>query len=177
MRSKVPARWRLSSAVFPRTLALPACAAGTSWCPRSSRAAPLRARKWTCIGCGRGDTRPSSTAWHIRCSALRKPRIRLLASRALPSALRSTWKMPRSCASSWGRLGLRCMGANTRPICGWPRPTGRIVGLTSITCSTKAHIVGTPGAGFGAAGEGYLRLSAFNHRDRIEEAMERISQL
>ena len=41
----------------------------------------------------------------------------------------------------------------------------------------KAHIVGTPGAGFGAAGEGYLRLSAFNHRDRIEEAMERISQL
>ncbi|MCY4606879.1 MAG: LL-diaminopimelate aminotransferase, partial [Gemmatimonadetes bacterium] len=41
----------------------------------------------------------------------------------------------------------------------------------------KAHIVGTPGAGFGAAGEGYLRLSAFNHRDRIEEAMERISLL
>ena len=41
----------------------------------------------------------------------------------------------------------------------------------------RAYIVGTPGAGFGASGEGYLRLSAFNHRDRIEEAMERISQL
>ena len=41
----------------------------------------------------------------------------------------------------------------------------------------KVHVVGTPGAGFGAAGEGYFRLSAFNHRDKIEEAMERISTL
>ena len=41
----------------------------------------------------------------------------------------------------------------------------------------EAHVVGTPGAGFGAAGEGYFRLSAFNHRDKINEAMERISRL
>ena len=41
----------------------------------------------------------------------------------------------------------------------------------------KVNVVGTPGAGFGAAGEGYFRLSAFNHRDKIEEAMERISTL
>ena len=40
-----------------------------------------------------------------------------------------------------------------------------------------ANVVGTPGAGFGAAGEGYFRLSAFNHRDKINEAMERISRL
>ncbi|MEW6754423.1 MAG: LL-diaminopimelate aminotransferase [Candidatus Latescibacterota bacterium] len=39
----------------------------------------------------------------------------------------------------------------------------------------QAHVVGTPGAGFGAAGEGYLRLSAFSHRDRIEEALVRIA--
>lgn len=38
----------------------------------------------------------------------------------------------------------------------------------------RAHVVGTPGAGFGACGEGYLRLSAFGTRDRIEEAVERI---
>lgn len=37
----------------------------------------------------------------------------------------------------------------------------------------KAHVVGTPGSGFGAAGEGYFRLSAFNSRDKVEEAMER----
>ena len=39
---------------------------------------------------------------------------------------------------------------------------------------SKAHVVGTPGSGFGAAGEGYFRLSAFNSRQNVEEALERI---
>jgi LL-diaminopimelate aminotransferase len=39
---------------------------------------------------------------------------------------------------------------------------------------TSAQIVGTPGAGFGPAGEGYFRLSAFNSRANIEEAIARI---
>ncbi len=38
----------------------------------------------------------------------------------------------------------------------------------------KANVVGTPGSGFGAAGEGYFRLSAFNTRENVEEAMQRI---
>jgi LL-diaminopimelate aminotransferase len=38
----------------------------------------------------------------------------------------------------------------------------------------KAQVVGTPGAGFGPAGEGYFRLSAFNSRGNIEEALGRI---
>ncbi|MGN6109024.1 MAG: LL-diaminopimelate aminotransferase [Kofleriaceae bacterium] len=38
----------------------------------------------------------------------------------------------------------------------------------------QAQIVGTPGAGFGPAGEGYFRLSAFNSRENIEEAIARI---
>jgi LL-diaminopimelate aminotransferase len=38
----------------------------------------------------------------------------------------------------------------------------------------EAQIVGTPGAGFGPAGEGYFRLSAFNSRANIEEAIGRI---
>jgi LL-diaminopimelate aminotransferase len=41
----------------------------------------------------------------------------------------------------------------------------------------KANVVCTPGAGFGAAGEGYLRLSAFNHPERVKEAMDRIANL
>ena len=32
----------------------------------------------------------------------------------------------------------------------------------------KAHVVGTPGSGFGAAGEGYFRLSAFNSRSNVD---------
>lgn len=39
---------------------------------------------------------------------------------------------------------------------------------------SECHIVGTPGSGFGASGEGYFRISAFNSREKIEEAMERL---
>jgi len=41
----------------------------------------------------------------------------------------------------------------------------------------KANVVGTPGAGFGAAGEGYFRLSAFNDPAKVKEAMDRISKI
>jgi LL-diaminopimelate aminotransferase len=41
----------------------------------------------------------------------------------------------------------------------------------------EAQIVGTPGAGFGPAGEGYFRLSAFNSRANIEEALARIRRV
>ncbi|WP_416667507.1 LL-diaminopimelate aminotransferase [Egbenema bharatensis] len=37
------------------------------------------------------------------------------------------------------------------------------------------HVVGTPGSGFGAAGEGYFRISAFNSRENVNEAMQRIT--
>ncbi len=40
----------------------------------------------------------------------------------------------------------------------------------------KAHVVGTPGSGFGAHGEGYFRLSAFGLREQVEEAIERITK-
>ncbi|MBK4732040.1 LL-diaminopimelate aminotransferase [Oxynema sp. CENA135] len=39
----------------------------------------------------------------------------------------------------------------------------------------NCHVVGTPGSGFGAAGEGYFRISAFNSRANVEEAMKRIT--
>ena len=38
----------------------------------------------------------------------------------------------------------------------------------------EAHVVGTPGAGFGPSGEGYLRLSAFNSRENVDEAVDRL---
>ena len=38
------------------------------------------------------------------------------------------------------------------------------------------HVVGTPGSGFGAAGEGYFRISAFNSRENVQEAMKRITE-
>ncbi len=41
---------------------------------------------------------------------------------------------------------------------------------------SESHIVGTPGSGFGAAGEGYFRLSAFNSLENTQEAIKRIKK-
>lgn len=41
----------------------------------------------------------------------------------------------------------------------------------------KAGLVGTPGAGFGSAGEGYFRLTAFGDRDNVKRAMKRLGSL
>ncbi len=38
----------------------------------------------------------------------------------------------------------------------------------------EANVVTTPGAGFGAAGEGYIRISSFNSRENVLEAIERL---
>jgi LL-diaminopimelate aminotransferase len=40
-----------------------------------------------------------------------------------------------------------------------------------------AHVVGTPGSGFGPSGEGYFRLSAFNSRENVEEALSRLRRV
>jgi LL-diaminopimelate aminotransferase len=39
---------------------------------------------------------------------------------------------------------------------------------------SEAHLVGTPGSGFGSCGEGYFRLSAFNSRKNVEETLNRL---
>jgi LL-diaminopimelate aminotransferase len=41
----------------------------------------------------------------------------------------------------------------------------------------EANVVTTPGAGFGEAGEGFIRISAFNSRDNVLEAIDRISRV
>ena len=72
--------------------------------------------------------------------------------------------------------GLRVFGGEHAPYV-WVR-TPR--GLSSWECFDRwledAHVVCTPGAGFGAAGEGYVRLSAFNSRENVEEALARIAR-
>ncbi len=43
------------------------------------------------------------------------------------------------------------------------------------TMLREADVVVTPGSGFGRMGEGYIRISAFNSRSRIQEAVTRIT--
>ncbi len=40
----------------------------------------------------------------------------------------------------------------------------------------EAGVVCTPGAGFGSCGEGYIRISAFNSYENVQEAMRRIGE-
>ena len=60
----------------------------------------------------------------------------------------------------------------------WLRCPG---GLDSWTFFDKlleqANVVGTPGEGFGANGEGFFRLTAFNTREKTAEAMQRFERL
>ncbi len=71
-------------------------------------------------------------------------------------------------------LGLRVFGGVNAPYVWATTPDG--VGSWDFfdRLLEQAHVVGTPGAGFGAQGEGYLRLSAFAQRDQVEEAIARI---
>lgn len=41
----------------------------------------------------------------------------------------------------------------------------------------EAGVVTTPGAGFGRAGEGYIRISSFNSRENVVEAIDRIKEV
>ncbi len=45
------------------------------------------------------------------------------------------------------------------------------------TLLESVQVVGTPGAGFGPSGEGYLRLTAFGSRDSALEAVKRIQSM
>ena len=40
----------------------------------------------------------------------------------------------------------------------------------------EAQVVCTPGAGFGKCGEGHVRISAFNSRENVVTALERIAK-
>lgn len=71
-------------------------------------------------------------------------------------------------------LGLTVYGGDNAPYL-WLKTPG---GMSSWDFFDKllqeAWVIGTPGSGFGPAGEGFFRLSAFGHREDVEEAVSRI---
>ena len=74
-------------------------------------------------------------------------------------------------------LGLTVHGGVNAPYCWVQTPAGLTSWQTFDKLLAEANVVSTPGSGFGAAGEGYVRLSAFNSRENVEEAMRRIGRL
>jgi len=75
------------------------------------------------------------------------------------------------------KLGLEVFGGTNAPYIWIKTPEGMGSWDFFDHLLQKAHIVGTPGAGFGPSGEGYFRLSAFALREKVEEAVGRIEKM
>jgi LL-diaminopimelate aminotransferase len=71
--------------------------------------------------------------------------------------------------------GLKVYGGTNAPYVWVKTPDGLSSWDFFDKLLTSCNVVGTPGSGFGAAGEGYFRISAFNSRSNVEEAMNRIT--
>ncbi len=73
------------------------------------------------------------------------------------------------------KLGYDCVGGDNSPYI-WMY-TGKDSWDSFDLLLEKAGVVTTPGSGFGSCGEGHIRLSAFNNRENVTLAMERISEV
>ncbi|HKJ89729.1 MAG TPA: LL-diaminopimelate aminotransferase [Oceanipulchritudo sp.] len=69
-------------------------------------------------------------------------------------------------------LGFSCVGGTNAPYV-WIQSEGSSWDIFDRLLN-ESGIVCTPGAGFGPCGEGHFRLSAFNSREKVEEAMARL---
>ena len=74
-------------------------------------------------------------------------------------------------------VGIRVFGGEHAPYVWLQTPNGLSSWDFFDLLLNKGHLVGTPGSGFGAAGEGYFRLSAFNSRENVETAIERFKSV
>jgi LL-diaminopimelate aminotransferase len=71
-------------------------------------------------------------------------------------------------------LGMQVFGGVNAPYV-WVKTPGDVTSWQFFDkLLNDCHVVCTPGSGFGKSGEGYIRLSAFNSRQNVEEAMKRI---
>ena len=76
--------------------------------------------------------------------------------------------------SSLDAMGYRVFGGTDAPYLWLQTPEGMSSWDFFDFLLSEAHIVGTPGVGFGQCGEGYFRLTAFGRREDCEQAMERM---
>lgn len=73
-------------------------------------------------------------------------------------------------------LGINVYGGKDAPYLWVPAPAGTDSWGFFNRLLHEAHVVTTPGVGFGPAGEGFIRLTAFGKREDCIEAMSRIAR-
>jgi LL-diaminopimelate aminotransferase len=72
-------------------------------------------------------------------------------------------------------IGIMCYGGVNAPYV-WLETPARMTSWEFFDkLLNECHVVGTPGSGFGPAGEGYFRLSSFGHKEDVAKAMESIT--
>mgnify|MGYP000947236304 CR=1 FL=1 len=70
-------------------------------------------------------------------------------------------------------IGIQVFGGVNAPYIWLKTPNGMDSWAFFDKLLEEAHIIGTPGVGFGPSGQGYFRLTAFGSRENAEEAVER----
>ena len=74
-------------------------------------------------------------------------------------------------------IGIQVYGGDDAPYLWVRTPYGLSSWQFFERLLTEAHVVCTPGVGFGPSGEGFVRLTAFGQSERTKEALERIKQI
>lgn len=74
-------------------------------------------------------------------------------------------------------LGWQSTGGDNSPYIWLKCPSGMTSWEFFDKLLTEANVVGTPGSGFGQAGEGWFRLTSFGNADRTVEAVNRIKRI
>ncbi len=75
--------------------------------------------------------------------------------------------------AAMAKLGFPCIGGDNAPYI-WVN-VGRDSWEFFDVLLNRAQVVCTPGAGFGRCGEGHIRISAFNSRENVVQALARIA--
>ncbi|MDR0561733.1 MAG: LL-diaminopimelate aminotransferase [Spirochaetaceae bacterium] len=78
--------------------------------------------------------------------------------------------------SALQKLGISCVGGDNSPYI-WAKFPGRDSWEVFAEILEQCWVVTTPGAGFGPAGQSFIRFSAFGHRSDVEEACKRLEKL
>jgi LL-diaminopimelate aminotransferase len=128
---------------------------------------PLWRRRWS--------TKSNSVSYPVQrgAEALYSPEGRKQC-RALIGHYMGNAKMLRGAAAN---AGLDVFGGVNAPYIWVKTPNGLTSWQMFDRMLRELNLVITPGAGFGAQGEGYFRISAFNSRENAEEVAHRLQKL